>query len=259
MIKSFKLPLVLMVLALALLAGCRATERTYLTRGKRLVEKKEYARAVLEFKNASKLNPTSAEPYYQAGLAYLDMAEYRTAYIALGRATQLDPKHAGAQEKLAEIIESSIANTRDPEALKEAEQCVQSALAIVPDSPDALSALGLTEYLLGKPNDAVNHLQAALEKFPQHLQSARALAVIKLKQKDFPGAEQVLKKVAEDSPKSAEVQLALARFYVLNHGEAQAEAVYRRALSIDPKYGPALLDLAQLQFATGHKEDAEKT
>ena len=56
---------------MALLIGCRATEDRYLARGKQLVEKKEYARAILEFKNASRLSPNSAEPYYQAGLAYL--------------------------------------------------------------------------------------------------------------------------------------------------------------------------------------------
>src|SRR5260370_41424578 len=108
MTKNFRLRLMLMVLGIALLAGCRATEKRYLARGKRLVEKKEYARAILEFKNAVRLDPKSAEPYYQAGLAYLAMGDYRMGYGSLQRATELDPKHRAAQLKLAEVIESSI-------------------------------------------------------------------------------------------------------------------------------------------------------
>src|SRR5258708_10789923 len=259
MIKSFKLPLVLMVLALALLAGCRATEKRYLARGKRLVEKKEYARALLEFRNAVKMNPKSAEPYYQAGLAYLAMGDYRMGYGSLQRATELDPKHRAAQLKLAEVIESSIPGTKNAQSLEDAEKRIQSIVAIVPDSSDALSALGMAEYMLGKPEDAVNHLQAALEKLPQNLQAASALAIIKLKQKDFSGAEQIMKKVADESPKSAEAQTALGTFYAANRRASEAETAYRRATTIDPKYAPALQNLARVQISAGHKEEAEKT
>jgi putative PEP-CTERM system TPR-repeat lipoprotein len=244
-----------------LLIGCqsRPSARQFLSRGKALLGKNEYSRAILEFRNASRIDPKSAEPYYQSALAYLGMGEYRTGYLALIHATELDPKHAGAQAKLAEIIGSNAASTRDPEVLKEAEQRVQSALAIVPDNADALGALGITEYLLGKPDDAVKHLETALEKFPKHLQSAKALAVIKLNQKDFSGAEQVLKNVANQPPPSAESQVALGRFYMLNRRAPEAEAAFRRAIAINPNYVPALLDFAQLQLSLGHKEDAEKT
>ena len=257
--KKSKLAALLVVLGTMLMIGCRATEATYMARGKRLVEKKEYVRAILEYKNASALNPKSAEPYYQAGLAYLAMGDYRGAYRTLTLAVQIDPKHQAAQSKLAEILESSIPATKDSQSLQEAEKRVQSILAIVPDSPDALGALGMAEFMLGKPEDAVKHLQAALDKLPQHLQSAKALAIIKLKQNDFAGAEQIVKKVADDSPKSAEAQAALGRFYAANRRTPEAEAAYRRALSVDPKYGPALLDLAQVQLGAGQKEDAEKS
>jgi tetratricopeptide (TPR) repeat protein len=245
----------------AMLGGCRRTPEAekYLSRGKQLVEKKEYTRALLEFMNASRAQPKNAEPYYQSGLAYLAMGDYRTAYGNLLRATELDPNHKGAQIKLAEVIGSSAPASRDPKNLEEAEKRVRTILAIVPDSPDAMSALGITEYLLGKPVDGIKHLQMALEKFPQHLQSAKALADIKLSQKDFKGAEQILKRVADESPNSVEAQLALARFYVLTGRAGDAEATYRRALSIDPKYGPALLDLVRVQLGTGQKAGAEKT
>jgi putative PEP-CTERM system TPR-repeat lipoprotein len=252
--------LVLTALGTFGLIGCTSSSSShYLDRAKTLMEKKQYDRALLELKNAAKADPRGAEPYYQAGLAYLAMGDYQTAYRTLIHATEVDPKHTAAQLKVAELIGSSAASTTDPKTLAEAEQRVQSALAIVPDNADALTALGLTQYLLGKPADAVKHLEAALEKFPQQLQAAKTLAVIKLNQKDFSGAEQILKKVAEASPRSPEGQVALARFYIMNRRISDAEIAYRRALAIDPKYGTALLDLAQLQLGAARKEDAEKT
>ena len=38
--------------------------------------KKDYARAILEFRNAARLLPNSAEAAYQLSLAYLDSGDY---------------------------------------------------------------------------------------------------------------------------------------------------------------------------------------
>ena len=156
--------LMLAIFSCTLLTGCRSgsAEVNFLDRAKKLVEQKQYDRAILELKNAARLNPKSAEPYYQLGLVYLAMGEFQTAYQSLLKATEIDPKHMKAQQKIAEVIASSVSNTRDPQQLQEAEKRVRSVLAIVPDSPEALSALGLTEYSLGKPEEAVKHLEAAL-------------------------------------------------------------------------------------------------
>ena len=80
-----------------------------------------------------------------------------------------------------------------------------------------------------------------------------------MRNKDFPGAEEILKKSAADSPRSAAAQLALGRFYLLTGRTVEAEGVYHKALMIDPKFGPALLDLARIQVISGKPDEAEKT
>jgi putative PEP-CTERM system TPR-repeat lipoprotein len=251
---------ILAILVSALLASCSSgSSARFLAHGETLGKQKEYSKAIIEFRNASRLDPKSAEPYYQAGLVYLAMGDYRAGYLALVHATELNPKHAAAQAKLAEVIGSNAASTRDPEVLREAQQRIQSALAIVPENADALGALGMTEYLLGKPGDAAKHFEAALEKVPKHLQSAKALATIKLNQKDFAGAEQILRDLANRPPPTAEPWVAVGRFYLLNRRVSEAEAAFRQAIAVNPKHGQALLDLAQLQLNSGRKEDAEKT
>jgi putative PEP-CTERM system TPR-repeat lipoprotein len=243
---------------LAIACQTKLSEAQYLVRGKKLLEKKDYAHAMLEFKNAATLAPKDAEPYYQASLASLAMGEYGRAYSSLLKAVDLNPDHRAAQVKIAELIGASVGGTRDLQQLKSAEERINSVLAAVPDSPDALGALGLTEYIEGKSVDAIRHLQAALEKFPQHLQAAKALAQIKLNQGDLRGAEQVLKSVAERSPKSVEAHLALAKLYVLVRRPAEAEAEFRKAVDIDPQSGAALLAMASFQLGAGKKDDAEE-
>src|ERR1035437_10668779 len=91
--------------------GCnrspQAKEAQYLKRGAALIAKKDYGRAVLEFRNAIKAMPKDAEPYYQLGLTYLASGGAANGINALRHATELNPKHAGAQLKLAELMTTS--------------------------------------------------------------------------------------------------------------------------------------------------------
>lgn len=102
------------------MAGCSSSpqdrEARFLKRGKEFLAKKDSGRALLEFKNAAQAMPKDAEPYYQTGLTYLAFRNVRYAMVAFEMAIELNPKHAAAQLKLAEIE----TNSRKPEQLGEA-------------------------------------------------------------------------------------------------------------------------------------------
>jgi Flp pilus assembly protein TadD len=49
----------------------QAKEAKYLEKGKKAYQEKNYAVAIIQFKNAAEAQPRDAEPYYQLGLAYL--------------------------------------------------------------------------------------------------------------------------------------------------------------------------------------------
>jgi cytochrome c-type biogenesis protein CcmH/NrfG len=82
------------------------------------MEKKEYTRALLEFRNAAKATPNDAVVYYQLGLAYWDAQDPRSSYAAFRKAFSLNPKRADAQLKIAQIQ----AATNDLELLQDAEK-----------------------------------------------------------------------------------------------------------------------------------------
>jgi Flp pilus assembly protein TadD len=63
----------------------------YVEAGKKLAEKKQYARAILEFRNAVAAMPQDAESYYQLGRAYAANREFQTAGNVLQKALELNP------------------------------------------------------------------------------------------------------------------------------------------------------------------------
>ena len=90
-----------------LLSGCARSPSSqtarFVSRGQSLMANKDYARAILEFRNAARLAPKDPEPSYRLGQAYLDSGDYRAGVASLLHAVELDPEHAGAQLKIAEV------------------------------------------------------------------------------------------------------------------------------------------------------------
>jgi tetratricopeptide (TPR) repeat protein len=239
--------------------GCtrspQAKEARFISRGKEAMKKKDYSRASLEFRNAVQATPQDAEAYYQLGQAYLAAGALQQSASTLLKATELNPKHVGAQLTLSELMAAS----RDLRAVGEAQKRLSGVVNLAPDNPDILDVLALTRFRLGKREEAEGELEQALENFPAHLQASVDLAKIKLARRDLAGAQEVLQSAVKADSQSAAAALALGRFYLFSGRPEQGRAEVRRALQIDPKNGPALLTLAETQLALGHAEDAELT
>ncbi len=237
--------------------GCARTPQAkrdkYIAAGKKQMEKKDYGRAVLEFKNAVQAMPDDAESYYQLGVAYDASGDAKGAYAGLKKAVQLDPKHqqgateAGASHGLSGRSSAGAAGRgRAEEALGDS------------PTPEVLNSLALAQLRLGETGDATESLEEALKTSPQELRSSIMLARTKFSQKDVAGAEEVLKKACESAPKSSDARIVLGEFYVGQHRWPEGEAEFQKALAIDPKRYRALIDLAQVQNASGEKQQAEQ-
>ncbi len=233
----------------------QAKEARFLSRGKEAMSRKDYGRASLEFQNAVQVMPQDAEAYYQLGGAYLAAGNPQQSAYALLKATALNPKHVDAQLMLSTLMAAS----PDLRAVGEAQKRLGAALDLAPDNPDILDVLALTQFRLGKPEEAEEELEQALAKLPGHLQSSVNLAKIKLARKDLAGALEVLQNAVKADPQSAPAALALGRLYLFSGRPQQGETEVRRSLQMDPKNGPALLTLAGIQFNSGRVNEAERT
>jgi len=256
-----KRKVVLAALLLILAVGCarspEAKRSAYVAKGKSFLQKRDFARAALEFKNAAAVKPPEAEVYYQLGVAYSGMEDYRSALAAFRRSADLNPKHAAAQLRLAQLLSL----TDDPELLEDAKSRLKTLLQGISSnsSTDTLNALAFTELRLGNPESASQILEQILVEAPGELASAVLLAQTKMQAKDFKGAEAVLVKACKDSPKSADIRRYLAEFYIAAVKWPEADIQLRQALEIDPKNAPVLMDLARLQLTMGKKAEAEQS
>jgi tetratricopeptide (TPR) repeat protein len=232
-------------------------EARFLKRGKALMDKKDYARARIEFHNAIQAMPKDAEPYYQLAVASLGQstADLRGPVDLLRKAIELNPKYSAAQVKLATLM----ATSRDKRVLDNGEERVKEVLAKTPDNPSALNTLAALELRFGKIEDATAHLDKALENAPGNLHIAMNLAHVKFAQHDLPGAEEVLKKVVKSSPQSAPAVLALAHFYIDTGRKAEAGAWVQKARQLDAKNPDALILLGAMHVDAGHLDQAELT
>jgi tetratricopeptide (TPR) repeat protein len=257
----WKLPAPACALALVclLFAGCagspQARRDRFVARGKQYLDKGDPGRALLEFRNAAKAVNNDAEVFYQMGVAYQKTQDLVAAVASFKKALAIDPKHAAAQLRMAELM----AAASDPSILQDARGRLRTILENSPPTAEALDVLAIAEIKLGNPEAAARTLERSMDQFPGQLTSAVLLARAKWELKDLKGAEQALKRACQEVPKSAAARQILGQFYLTQNRLPEAEAELRLALQLDPKSASALAALADLQLARNDREEAKKT
>jgi tetratricopeptide (TPR) repeat protein len=247
-----------LILIVGLSFGCsrspQARRDSFVAKGRSFVQKRDYSRALLEFKNAVRVMPDDAETYYELGKVYAATQDWQSALLSFRKATELNPKHTQAQLRLAQILSL----TDDKQMWQDA----RSRLRALAEGPGAnietLNTLAFTELKLGSAASAVKLLERALSDSPGELSASLLLAQTKLSQNDKKGAEEVLLKACTEKPKAAEPQRYLAEFYIATGMMQQAMERLQQALVLEPNSEASLVDLARLQLTMGRKPEAEQ-
>ena len=246
------------LLAVVCLCACQTPAQKvagFLSAGKKDLDNRNYANAILRFRLASRLAPKDAEPHFYLGLAYWAAGDLGQAGPELKAAILLNPNHVQAQIKLSELA----VRFSEGGALLEAQRQVQQLLTQAPNDPNAWYTLAMAEWRLGKPEDALDHLRQALKNAPKHLESSTAMAMLQLERQDPAGAEKTMQVAASRAPQSVETWVAMGRFYLALGKAGEAETHLRRAIGMDPRNGPALMALGEAQIAMGDRQQAERT
>jgi tetratricopeptide (TPR) repeat protein len=250
---------VLLVVVLAM-AGClRSPEEKYaefMKSGKQYMEKQDYSSAVLQFRNAARVMPEAAEAYYQAALADLRLGRGNEAYQLAKKAEQLDPNLKENEMLLAQLM--VLISQKDPGFATQATDRLTKLKDANPNDPDVLYLLAATQARVGNSEEMENFLMEALKASPQHLQSSLALAKAKLAERDFAGAEGVLRKAVEEAPDSVPPKLALGQLYLLLKRPDDAKEQFSQALKMDAKNAQAMIGLAVVNENSKNPAEAER-
>jgi tetratricopeptide (TPR) repeat protein len=276
-------------LLLGLLAGCSkdpAKQRSqFEASAKQYMEQEKYNEAIIEYRNALKLMPTSSDLQTQLAEAYLKNGQLREAFAAYNKAAELDPSNRTAQLSIAKIyliagkpddaiqlataqrikhpddvdfgivLASAFAAKRD---LSEAIKIMDELLAKDPNAVSVLMHKGM--FLVGqnKLEDAHTYFQRALAVDPKNVDAHNAIATYWLQKKDSTKAEEQYKKSIAENPENVASRMAYVQFLMQSGRGAEAEALIKQAVTLQRNSPSARMGLASYYVTLGRTPEAKQ-
>jgi tetratricopeptide (TPR) repeat protein len=222
----------------------------YLAAGQNYLKKGQYGDAVIEFRNALRLDPRFVDAYYQLAQAEAAQRAWTAAYASLEKAIGLDPNRldarldrgrlylAARQFEKAEDDANFILKQDSKHA--GAYQLLGAALIGEKKSDQALAAFSKVTELL--PNDDSNYVNMALVETTLHRLGE---------------AEEHFKKAVHLNPNSVQATLDLANFYHLQSKLTEAEQVLQTGIQNNPDAPAFYVDWANMLSTRGKEADAD--
>ena len=251
--------LLLAAAACLMLAACsqspldRAAEHT--RKARQFATRKDYRKAAIEYKIASQNLPRDAEPLYGLAMVYQEAGAGPLAIETLQQALRVNPQHEAAQLQLATIQVFSA----HAEAVEDARQTLRRHTANHPDDADATGTLAQAEAKLGNHAEARRLLGVALRLNPENMRPAALLVARYTAQGQLAPATGIARAVEAQMPNSPEGALLSAQVAAAGKDMAGAEKQLRRALTLQPEFGPALEMLMRKKLLDRDMPAAEQT
>jgi putative PEP-CTERM system TPR-repeat lipoprotein len=243
-----------MATAALLVAGCSddpATKaRQFVASGDEYSARKNRDEAIIQYRNAIKVQPQWAEPHYKLAQAYEAGADYVNAYAEYARTADLEPSNLDAQIKAGTLLlvagEFDAARTR-----------AELALKADPTHAPAHILLGNAHAGLNELSSALRQIEQAISLEPSYAPAWTALGGVKFLRGRRDDAAAAFRKSVELAPTSVDARLALANFHWATGDVNQAEQTLRTALSLDASNPSAHRALALLYLTTKRAPAAE--
>jgi tetratricopeptide (TPR) repeat protein len=187
------------------LTGCTPPGPRALLKGKKLLERGDYAAAVEQFKTATTLLPADAQAWNYLGVACQRAGQPAEAAAAYQRAITLDRDLVEAHYNLGslwleqnkpdaaitEFTAYTLRRGNEPQGWLKlgsaqlhssdflaAEKCFNTALTLNPNNAEALNGLGLARVERGRPREAAQFFTTAVQAHPDYAPALLNLATV---------------------------------------------------------------------------------
>ena len=135
---------------------------------------------------------------------------------------------------------------------------LEKAARLNPDAAALRTQLAVGRLAAGQTSEAIADLESALKLDPQMLRADILLILSRLQQQDFDGVIEAASQLSAKRPKSPVPYNYLGAAYLGKQDVDKAREQFEKAIALNPKYTPALLNLAGMERTLGHKEAAKK-
>lgn len=205
----------------------------FLQKGDAYMKQKQFSSAIIEYRNALKVDPRYVDAYYQ--LAKADVAQANVDHAANRTdATVQDFRDAFKALSQAISLDGNRADLR-----------IARAAMIIKYDPQSYS----------QASDDLNHV---LQLDPKNAEAHRGLGTLLMAQKHYDQALQEFSKAAAIDPKDASSYLYMGVANMQLHHSDDAEANFKKAIQVDPHAGPAYVELASLYLQQKNQAQAEQ-
>ena len=235
------------------ISGCadkQAAKQNYLKKGDALAAQGNYQDAILEYRNALKIDKRFGEARLKLAEAYGHTKDGEQALHEYIRAADLLPDNVGAHVRAAGLLLAG-------QQFEAARKYANNALKVDPKLVEAQILLATAMAGLKDPAAATKELEQAMANAPGDARPYVSLGGINASLGHDKEAEAAFKKAIEIDATSIDARLALALFYWSAQRIADAEAAIKGAIEIDRDNESANRLLSTFYLQQDRKEDAE--
>ena len=254
----------------------------YFASGNEYFAQKKFREAVVEYRNAIKIDPSFGEARLKLAASYLQTGDVLNGLREQVRAADLLPANNDAQieagnllllagrfedakARAARVIAADASNVNAQillgnalAGLKDLDGAineVEEALKLDPDRVSTYASLGTLQLAQGNRQAAEETFKRAVEKQPSSVPARLALGNFYWTIGQVREAEKLLQAVASDAPDDARVNRAFANFLLATKRIPEAERFLVTLARVNPSPGPRLA-LADYYIAIGRPDEA---
>jgi tetratricopeptide (TPR) repeat protein len=237
-----------------LTSGCSGDpverKNAFVQRADKYVADGKLAEAIIEYRNAIRIDETDGEVRKKLAQAFASSGEAARALEQYVRAADLLPKDVEAQLTAGSFLLLA-------QRFEDAAARADAALAVSPDSVPAHVLRGNALAGLSSFDEALKAIEEAIRLSPDRGDTFTSLGLVQMARGRRGEAEDAFTKAVALSPSSVEARLALGNFYWSTGRPKETEQAFADALRLAPNHQVANRAMAALMVATNRSRDAE--
>jgi tetratricopeptide (TPR) repeat protein len=225
-------------------------KKQYSDSGDAYLAKKNYAEAIVQYRNAVAVDGSFGEARLKLGGAYEATGDFRNALREYVRAADLMPANLAAQLRAGQML---LMARQYPDAKGRAVALLEKD----PTNVDGLILMGNALAGLKDFDGAVTLIESAIDKDPTRTLWYENLGLMQAAKGDKSAALAAFQRAITLNPKSPSAHASLANYYWSSGQLKEAETELKTALSLDPKSPTVLRSLAAFYINLRRFNEAE--